>query len=112
MANTSLIHRDDVLKYIDTLHFKTQYIKITILDNTDCPLRAIEGRATGGSININGSSAMRRSGSLTLVTELIDKPKSQLDIMYEVTNIKSMISINKRVKIEIGIENSGQQFLE
>lgn len=112
MARVSAVHRDDVLKYIDSLHFRTQYIKITILDHMDGPLRAIEGRATGGSININGSSAVRRTGSLTLVTELIEDPESPLDIMYEVTNIKSLISINKRVKIEIGIENSGKQFLE
>lgn len=112
MAKSPLATQLDVLKYIDTLQFKTQYIKIVVLDNMDCPLRAIEGRATGGSININGSSAVRRSGSLTLVTELIKNPTSQLDIMYEVTKVKSLISMNKRIRIEIGIENSGTKYRE
>jgi hypothetical protein len=42
---------------------------MVILDQFDRPLENIEGRATGGTININGSSAVRRTGSLSLVTQ-------------------------------------------
>ena len=112
MAKYTYLQREEVLKYIDTLHFRTQYIKIIILDKNECPLRAIEGRATDGSINVNGSSAVRRTGSVNLVTELQENTDNPLEIMNEVTNIKTLISMNKRVEIEIGIENTGNQFLE
>ena len=112
MAKYTYLQREEVLKYIDTLHFRTQYIKIIVLDNTDCPLRAIEGRATGGSINVNGSSAVRRTGSLTLVTELNDQTEDPLDIMNKVTDMETLISMNKRIEIEIGIENSGKLYQE
>lgn len=110
MIKNSLMQREEVLRYIDSLQFRTQYIKIIILDNNDSPLRAIEGRATAGSININNASAVRRTGSLTLVTEYKKHTKHPFDIMHEVTNIKTLISMNKRVQVQIGIENNGNQF--
>jgi len=64
------------------------------------PLKAIEGRATGGSITINSASAVRRTGSITLVTDYDKSTRADtddLDIMNEVTNIKTLISMNKRV---------------
>lgn len=112
MANQAFLEREEVLKYIDTIDFKTQYIKITILDNTNTPLRAIEGRATGGSININGSSSVRRTGTLTLVTEYLENPSDPLEVMNAVSDMKTLISINKRVKIELGIENNGPLYRE
>ena len=112
MTNQSFLEREEVLKYIDTIDFKTQYIKITILDNTNTPLRAIEGRATGGSININGSSSVRRTGTLTLVTEYHENPSDPLEVMNAVSNMKTLISMNKRVKIELGIENNGPLYRE
>lgn len=112
MLNKTFLNREEVVRYIDTIHFKTQYIRITILDNTNTPLRAIEGRATGGNININGSSSVRRTGSLTLVTEHIEDPKHPLDVMNAVTNINTLISMNKRVKVEIGIKNNGHLYPE
>lgn len=112
MTNKAFLEREEVLKYIDTIDFKTQYVKITILDNTNTPLRAIEGRVTGGNININGSSSVRRTGTLTLVTEYVENSSDPLDIMNAVSDIKTLISINKRVKIELGIENNGSLYRE
>ena len=112
MANQTFLAREEVLQYIDTIDFKTQYIKITILDNENTPLRAIEGRATGGSININGSSSVRRTGALTLVTEYLENPSDPLEVMNAVSDIKTLISMNKRVKIELGIENNGPLYRE
>jgi hypothetical protein len=81
MSNVIYIDKADMLKYVDTLEFKTQYIKIIVLDNENTPLRAIEGRATGGSLNINGQSAVRRTGTLQLVTEFIEYPEHPYDVM-------------------------------
>lgn len=116
MAKYTYLSNIDALKYVSTLSCQTRYVKILILDSRDLPIRALEGYATGGSININGSSAVRRSGSLTMVTEIV-KDQHGLDpdpiyIMNQVTKLESLLSMNKRVAIEIGIKNSGLQYQE
>ena len=45
---------------------------------------------------MNGASAVRRTISLTMAT-----PNNENDI----TNIDNLISMNKKVKVEIGIKN-------
>lgn len=114
MAKYEWLAQPDVLTYIDNLQFKTQYIKMVILDQFDRPLENIEGRATGGNININGSSAVRRTGSLSLVTQAIERGEkaSALDNLNKVTDIKNLISLNKRCSIEVGIKNSGLKYPE
>lgn len=44
-------------------------VKITLLNNKDFPIDTIEGKTTGGSISVDGSSAVRRICSLSLVTQ-------------------------------------------
>jgi hypothetical protein len=56
----------------------------------------LEGYATAGSISINGSSAVRRTANLTLA---VDMDKSNI------TDVDNALSINKRVKLELGIQN-------
>lgn len=102
MAKYEYLSNLDILDYIDNLQVKVQYVKIIILDKDDRPIQAIEGRCTNGSININGSSSVRRTGSLTLIAD----PDNDVDIMHQVTKIDTLISMNKRVSIEIGIKNS------
>lgn len=101
-----------VLAYVDSLQSRTQYVKITVLDSQDYPIRAIEGYATAGSINITNQSPVRRTGSLTMMVKEPDFSQnfSMLDIMYEVTNIDTLISMNKRIQLEIGIENPGDTY--
>ena len=108
-ANNNYLSNPTILEYIDNLKCQTQFIRIVVLNWKDQPLKAIEGRATGGSISINNNSAIRRSGSLTLVTD-IDPKATKLDIMNEITNTDTLISMNKRVSIEIGIENTGNDY--
>jgi hypothetical protein len=43
------------------------YAKITLLTQNELPLQQIEGRVTGGSISIDGNSALRRTCNLSLV---------------------------------------------
>lgn len=114
MAKYEWLANQKALEYVDKLQFKTQYIKMVILDRFDRPLENIEGRATGGTININGSSAVRRTGSLSLVTQAIEKGEkaSALDNLNKVTDIKNLISLNKRCSIEVGIKNSGFKYPE
>ena len=44
------------------------YVRITTLNNQDLPLETIEGKVSGGSINVDGASAVRRTCSLNLLT--------------------------------------------
>ena len=52
---------------IDLLKTKEQYVRITILTFAEKPIADIEGNVTAGSINIDGSSSMRRTCNITFV---------------------------------------------
>ena len=56
------------LKKLDLNNQKEIFIKIISLNKDEEPIESIEGKATGGSINIDGSSAIRRSCSISLVS--------------------------------------------
>lgn len=56
------------LKKLDLNNQKEIFIKIISLNKDEEPIESIEGKATGGSINIDGSSVVRRSCSISLVS--------------------------------------------
>lgn len=93
----------EFLKELDLTTLKTQYIKITVLDWNENPLQDITGKATGGSINIDGSSAIRRTANLSLFLP---------DTENNVTNPNHLLSINKKVSVAIGIDNSTDKYTE
>ena len=77
---------------------QTTYAKIITYSFDEKPLSSIEGRVSGGSIQANGASAVRRTLSLSMIA----KP--------EIANIEDLdneIAINKKVKVYIGrlVEN-------
>jgi hypothetical protein len=63
-----------------------------LLTIDDKPLDQIEGKITDGNINIDGSSAVRRTCSLNLVAEDID-----INEFYW--------GLNSKFKLEIGLRN-------
>ena len=72
---------------------QTTYAKIITYSFDEKPLSSIEGRVSGGSIQVNGASAVRRTLSLSMIA----KP--------EIANIEDLdneIAINKKVKVYIG----------
>lgn len=91
------------LKYFDSIRLKKQTTRITVLDFNENPIREIQGEVTTGSINLDGSSAMRRTCNLTMIAKEAEN---------DLTNINYIISINKKVKIEMGIENNTHQYPE
>lgn len=109
MAKYEYLANPDVLSYIDSLTIRTQFIRILILDQEDKPIKAIQGNATGGNISLQNNSTYRRSGNLTLVTK-IEKGIGENEIFHKVTEIDNLISINKRVSVEIGLENTGRDY--
>lgn len=96
MKDINKIKDSAFLRELDLDNLRNYLVKITILNDKEIPLQTIEGRATGGSITIDGSSSVRRAGNITVIAE-----GDQNDL----TSIDNLFSINKRVKIQIGLEN-------
>ena len=93
------------LKKIDLLNIKEKDVKIIVLDWNENPLQEIKGQVTGGSINIDGSSSVRRTVNLSLVTQ-----DQTIDILNP--TIENLFTINKKIKIEIGIKNFTDEYKE
>ena len=86
------------LRTLDDYRNKFGLVKIIVLDMQEKPISEIHGRVEdGASINIDGSSAVRRTCSLTFVA---------IEEENDLTNVENLLSINKKVKIEVGIVNN------
>lgn len=72
MANTNYLLDTDFLSQLDLAQEKEIYVKIISLTLDEEPLQEISGKATGGSISIDGKSAVRRTCSLTMTTDEIN----------------------------------------
>ena len=59
----------EFLNKLDNQETKTIYARITSLTWQENPIESIEGRVVSGSINIDGTSAERRTCSLSLVAD-------------------------------------------
>ena len=88
---------------MDSIKIRDQFIKIIILNWAEQPIEEIQGRATGGSINLNGNSSIRRTANINI---LIDSDNA------DITNVKNSLSISKKVKLEIGLKNYSNQYTE
>lgn len=82
----------DFLRNLDQYHHKTIYAKIIALNYQEQPIEQIEGVVTGGSISVDGTSAIRRSCNLTMVAK-------------NVTINNVYWGLSNKVSIEIGLEN-------
>jgi hypothetical protein len=82
------------LQQLDYSKERETYIKIISLSNSDLPREEIIGRATGGSINVDGASAVRRSCSLSL-----------LCLEDDTILTDSYWCYNNKFKLEIGLKN-------
>ena len=82
---------------------KQQFSKITVLNWKEQPVQQITGDVISGNINMDSSSAMRRTGNISFFAS-----KETSDI----TNIDNLLSINKKIEIEIGYANITEQYPE
>lgn len=94
--NYTYLQDEAFLKIIDELPVKTHYVRLTVMTLQNKPIAAIEGTTTGGSISVNGSSAIRRTGSLNMIAT---------EDTYKITDLQNLIYMNKKVEVEIGYEN-------
>ena len=87
-----MLYDKDFLQKLDKSRNKTIYARITSLKFDESPIEMIEGRVTGGSINIDGASAVRRTCSLTMVAQ---------DFDYN----SYYWGLNTKFKLQIGVQN-------
>jgi hypothetical protein len=64
-----MLYDKEFLSKLDKSKNKIIYARITALNFDESPIEMIEGRVTGGSVNIDGSSAVRRTCSITMVAQ-------------------------------------------
>ena len=98
------LNDSDFLYQVDTERLQNQLIKITLLDWNEQPLDEIQGIATGGSVSLNGSSAIRRTCNLSMVVKDVSTGR--------ITDVNNLISINKKIYLEVGIVNKTNKYKE
>lgn len=75
----------------------TYYAAILLLDfETETPLARLEGKVVSGNLSVAATSVTRRTGSFTLLFD---------NSTYDITSIRNLIAINKKISFSIGIEN-------
>ena len=87
-----MLYDKEFLLKLDKSRNKTIYARITALNFNELPIETIEGRITGGSINIDGASSVRRTCSLTMVAQDFDYS----DYYW---------GLKTKFKLEIGVQN-------
>ena len=81
------------LEQLDKSRHRNIYARITLLTFDEKPIEFIEGKVTGGSVNIDGTSCLRRTCSLTMIT-----PNLDTNMYY--------LGLERKFKLEIGLENN------
>jgi hypothetical protein len=88
-----MIYDKEFLMKLDAMKNREVYAKITALTFDENPIEEIQGRVTAGSVNVDGSSAVRRTCSLTIVANNF--------------NYSNYIwGLNKKFILEIGLKNT------
>ena len=93
----------DFLKSVDNSLIKEVQVRISLLDFEENYIKDIQGQITTGSVNIDGSSSLRRTATLTFIPRLGES---------NLTDIHNVISINKKIKLEIGYTNNFHKYPE
>lgn len=95
--------RLEFLKTIDDFVNQKQYVRITLLNWQEAPLKEIQGELTSGSITKDGASSVRRTCSLSATVNGEE---------YDVDDMKMDFSINKKIFIEVGVKNYSKRYEE
>ena len=72
----------EFLRQLDLYKHRTTYAKIVLLSFDEQPIEEIQGKITSGSVNVDGASALRRTCSLTMVTDKFN----EYDVHWAVKN--------------------------
>lgn len=97
------LERRNFLSKIDSFVNQKRYVKITLLNWQEEPLKEIEGVITGGSMTLDGSSAVRRTCTMTTAVDATS---------YDVEDADEDFAIDKKIYLEIGIVNYTKEYPE
>ena len=92
MTNKNYLLDKEFLKQLDNDRNRVVSVKLIAMDFDENPLEEILGQVTSGSINIDGTSAVRRTCSLSLVA-------NELNIHEYYWGIKSKFKVIQNVKL-------------
>lgn len=101
-VNDGIVRRK-FLASLDEYVNQKQYVKITLLNWMEEPLKEISGEITTGNLTKDGSSAIRRTCSLTASVNASE---------YSVEDMEGNFAINKKIFLEIGIKNYTNSYPE
>ena len=79
---------------------KTLLCRVILLDLEEEPIANIEGRVQDGTLQVDGSSSIRRQGNISFVLGFYEKDK---------IDIKQMIKTGNKIALEIGYVNNYKQ---
>jgi hypothetical protein len=83
----------DFLTKLDTQRDRETFAKVIALTFDESPVEEITGKITQGSISVDGTSAVRRTCSLTMVADTV--------------NIKDYYwGVSTKIKVYIGLKNT------
>jgi hypothetical protein len=92
------------LKSLNKTKIRKYYFKAISLNFVDeQELEAVEGVVKSGSINVDGSSAVRRTASLSVYCDTKEK-----NIQY----FNKFFNIARKIKLEIGLANNTKQYTD
>ena len=91
------------LKYFDKIKLKQQFVKLIVLSFNEMPIAEIQGKVLSGNLSLDGSSAMRRTGNISLIADEYEN---------DLTDTKHLLSINKKIEILIGFTNTTEEYAD
>ena len=95
--------RRNFLATIDSFVNQKLYVKITLLNWEEEPVKEIAGELTSGTISKDGSSSVRRTCQLSATVSRGE---------YDVEDVDLDFSINKKMFVEIGVKNYSNLYKE
>lgn len=101
--NYSYLKDSSFLQSVNKMQNKEQYVRITLLDFSEKPIQSIQGQITGGTVNLDGSSSVRRTCNLSMVAQEYEN---------DLTNVDNLISINKKINLEVGFLNTTNEYTQ
>ena len=101
--NYPYLNDTDFLKKINNQHIQEYLVKITVLDWYENPLQEIQGKVISANLSIDGNSSLRRTCNISLAAD---------GIINDLSKVDNLISINKKVNLQIGFLNFSNEYLE
>jgi hypothetical protein len=98
---TEVAKKNNFFTKIDKTLNQRQYVRVTLLDWDENPLKELQGVLSSGTLTKDGTSSVRRTLSL----------QAQIDSGgYNISNLSDEFSINKKVFIELGVKNETGEY--